>query len=95
MPTHDIMDNRNERRVLAARRRSKLHVYPDDWKGLPIVPLRMEGQMEIVKLVDAILGEFKRHGYPLPEAAAGRVAALEREIDERVAALYGVGRSTP
>jgi hypothetical protein len=50
----------------------------------------MEQQMEFVKLVDAILAEFQRHGYPLPSNAAKRVAELEREIDERVARLYGL-----
>jgi len=40
-------------------------------------------------LVDAILAEFERHGYPLPPEAAARVVALERGIDERVEDLYG------
>lgn len=73
------------------RRRSKIHVYPDDWKQLPIAPIPMEQQQEFVKLVDAILAEFERHGYPLPPDAAKRVAELEGEIDERVAGLYGLG----
>jgi hypothetical protein len=74
---------------LAARRRSKIHVYPDDWKQLPIAPIPMKEQMEFVRLVDAILVEFEKYGYPLPSDAAERVAELEREINKRVAALYG------
>jgi hypothetical protein len=75
---------------LASRRRSKRHIYPDDWKQLPIAPIPMEQQQEFVELVDAILAEFRRHGYPLPPEAAERVVELEREIDARVAELYGV-----
>lgn len=73
---------------LNRRRRSKIHIYPDDWKGLPIALIPMEQQMEFVKLVDAILAEFRQHGYPLPPDAAQRVEELEREIDERVSKLY-------
>jgi hypothetical protein len=73
---------------LAQRRRGKLDIYPDDWKQLPIAPIPLAEQQEIVRLVDAILGEFAAYGYPLPTASAARVAVLEREIDERVAVLY-------
>ncbi len=86
-----VMNSSFAKGWLAARRRSKISVYPDDWKQLPIAPIPMEQQMEFVKLVDAILTEFQQHGYPLPPDAAKRVAELEREIDERVAKLYGVG----
>lgn len=84
-----ILNSAFAREWLAARRRSRTHVYPDDWKGLPIVPLSEENQRHYVNLVDAILNEFSEHGYPLPGAAAVRVAEFEREIDERVAGLYG------
>jgi len=79
---------------LARRRRSKLHVYPDDWKQLPIAPISLEQQQAFVRLVDAILAEFEQHGYPLPPEAATRVAELEWEIDARVAELYGVENMT-
>jgi hypothetical protein len=85
-----IMNSAFAREWLARRRRHKLQLYPNDWKQLPIAPLSMDEQMEFVRLVDAILAEFERHGYPLPEEAAARVAELEREIDERVAELYGL-----
>ena len=83
-----VMNSTYAKDWLAARRRSKIHVYPDDWKQLPIAPISMEDQQQFVKLVDAILAEFKLHGYPLPPAAVESVAELEREIDEKVAALY-------
>jgi hypothetical protein len=75
---------------LARQRRSKTDIYPDDWKQLPIAPIPPEQQQVFVRLVDAILAEFAVHGYPLPAASAARVAGWEREIDERVAGLYGV-----
>jgi hypothetical protein len=83
-----VMNSAFARDWLAQRRRSKLHVYPDDWKQLPIAPIPLEEQQEFVRLVDAILAEFEQHGYPLPAEAATRVAELEWEIDARVAELY-------
>ncbi len=75
--------------MVRSTRRSKLDIYPDDWKELPIPHIPKTEQAEFVRLVDAILAEHKQYGHPLPLAAAGRVAALEREIDEKVTALYG------
>jgi adenine-specific DNA-methyltransferase len=85
-----IMNSTLAKRFVNARRRSKLDIYPDDWKLLPIAPISLDEQQSFVELVDAILGEFDKHGYPLPADAAARVTKIEREIDERVAALYGV-----
>ena len=85
-----IMNSAFARDWLARWRRSKTDIYPDDWKQLPIAPIPMEQQQVFVRLVDAILAEFAVHGYPLPAASAARVAGWEREIDERVAGLYGV-----
>jgi methylase of polypeptide subunit release factors len=84
-----IMNSTFTKGWLAAKRRSKVHVYPDDWKSLPIMPISVEQQMEFVKLVDAILAEFKRHGYSLTSTSAKKVMQLEKEIDERVGKLYG------
>ncbi|RLC63324.1 MAG: hypothetical protein DRI48_08575, partial [Chloroflexi bacterium] len=83
-----VMNSAFARRWLARRRRSKIHIYPNDWKQLPIAPISLEEQEEFVRLVDTILAEFERHGYPLPPQAAARVAELEQEIDERVNDLY-------
>jgi hypothetical protein len=83
-----VMNSTFAKEWLAKRRRSKLNIYPDDWKQLPIAPIPLEQQMEFVKLVDAILAEFAQHGYPLPPDAGRRVADLEREIDARVNRLY-------
>ena len=85
-----VMNSSFARDSLSKRRRSKMHIYPDDWKDLPIMPIPLGGQQEFVQLVDAILAEFAKHGHPLPPDSRQRVTAIEREIDERVAALYGL-----
>ena len=85
-----VMNSTFAKEWLAGRRRSKVHIYPDDWKQLPIAPLSMGQQREFVRWVDAILAEFEKHGYPLPPDSAARVAETERRIDARVAALYGL-----
>ncbi|MCX6844314.1 MAG: Eco57I restriction-modification methylase domain-containing protein [candidate division WOR-3 bacterium] len=85
-----VMNSTSAKDWLAARRRSKMHVYPDDWKQLPIAPIPKGEQQAFVKLVDAILAEFKKRGFPLPPASAARVAELEHQIDERVKGLYGL-----
>ncbi len=85
-----VMNSDFAKEFLNKRRRSKLDIYPDDWKQLPIAPIPLEQQQSFVQLVNAILAEFEKHGYPLPPDAARRVVELEREIDARVAGLYGV-----
>ncbi len=83
-----VMNSGFAKKWLAGGRRSKIHVYPDDWKKLPIVAIPAGHQRQIVSLVDAILSEFEDNGYPLPSAPAKRVADLELEIEKRVLALY-------
>lgn len=75
---------------LALKRRNRIHVYPDDWKPLPVAKISIGDQTEIVRLVDAILAEFRVHGCPLPPNASAEVSKLEREIDARVARLCGL-----
>jgi type I restriction-modification system DNA methylase subunit len=83
-----IMNSSFAKQFLKKIRQSKIDIYPDEWKRLPIAPIALEAQQPFVEKVDAILGEFKQHGYPLPPEAAGRVKALEDELDEMVARLY-------
>ena len=59
-------------------RKSKLDIYPDEWKQLPIAPISLEEQKDFVKLVDKILGEYDKHGYPLPETSAEKVREVGR-----------------
>src|SRR5690606_25787502 len=46
-----IMNSSFTREWLKGKRRSKMHVYRDDWKQLPIAPIPLEEQKEFVKLV--------------------------------------------
>jgi len=83
-----VMNSSFARAWIDTRRRSKIHVYPDDWKELPIVPASAEEQAAIVALVDGILTFYAKHGHPLSPQAQSRVRELEEQIDERVTKLY-------
>ena len=83
-----VMNSDFAKEWLDKRRRSRVHIYPDDWKKLPIVPISVEEQKEFVKLVDAILAEFKKHGYPLPLNSVLLVKQWEDEINKRVDEIY-------
>ncbi|WP_375467893.1 Eco57I restriction-modification methylase domain-containing protein [uncultured Nostoc sp.] len=85
-----VMNSTFARDWLATQRRSTRHIYPDDWKRLPIVTIPMQDQIEFVSFVDAILAELQQHSYPLPLNIAKKIMEWEKEIDERVAALYGL-----
>lgn len=69
---------------LKANRRSNIHLFPDDWKQLPIPDVSPEQQAPIVALVDKILTAKRAK----PDAD---VATLEAEVDRLVTALYGIG----
>jgi hypothetical protein len=68
---------------LRANRRSNIHLYPDDWKKLPIPDVDSTAQAPLIKLVDRILDVKKAD----PSADT---TALEREIDRIVYELYGL-----
>jgi methylase of polypeptide subunit release factors len=86
-----VMNSSYAREWLKGKRRSKMHIYPDDWKQLPIAPIPLEEQKPLVALVNNILREYEKHGYPLPPASTQKVSAWERELDEMVGRLYGAG----
>lgn len=79
---------------MVARRRSKIHVYPDDWKTLPIALVSAEEQAEVVALVDKILTLFEEHGYPLKGSAAEKLLDFEVQIDRKVADLHQIADVT-
>jgi adenine-specific DNA-methyltransferase len=83
-----IMNSSFAREWLKSKRRSKMHIYPDDWKQLPIAPISLEAQKEFVELVDKILAEYKEQGYPLPETSKEKVREWEGQLDTMVARLY-------
>lgn len=69
---------------LKANRRSNIHLFPDDWKQLPIPDVSPEQQDPVVAVVDKILTAKRAK----PDAD---VSALEAEADRLVTALYGIG----
>ena len=77
-----VMNSRSALEFLTAHRRSNIHLYPDDWKKLPIPDVEKRRQQAVVRLVDRLL------------AAKGKVADadisdLERQIDSLVRKYYG------
>ncbi|MEI8173503.1 MAG: Eco57I restriction-modification methylase domain-containing protein [Deltaproteobacteria bacterium] len=78
-----VMNSTVARDFLRANRRSNIHLYPDDWKKLPIPDVDSTAQAPLIKLVDRILDVKKAD----PSAVT---AALEGEIDRIVYELYGL-----
>ena len=78
-----VMNSTAARDFLRANRRSNLHLYPDDWKKLPVPDVTSKEQAPLVALVDQILS-VKRAD---PHADT---AVFENKIDQRVYALYGL-----
>ena len=78
-----VMNSTAARDFLRANRRSNIHLYPDDWKQLPIPDVSPEQQEPIIELVEQIL-DAKRTN---PNAD---VSKLENKIDQKVSELYGI-----
>lgn len=78
-----VMNSSVARDFLRANRRSNIHLYPDDWKKLPIPDVPPERQQPLVALVDRILAAKSAD-------PAADVSALEAEIDRLVYDLYGL-----
>ena len=78
-----IMNSAAARDFLRANRRSNIHLYPDDWKKLPIPDTSPELQEPIADLVSRILAAKRAD-------TNADVAELELQIDEAVYKLYGL-----
>ena len=78
-----VMNSATAHDFLRANRRSNIHLYPDDWKKLPIPDVPLEQQEPIIELVDQILAAKRTN----PDAD---VSELENEIDRKVSDLYGI-----
>jgi len=78
-----VMNSRVAHSFLRANRRSNIHLYPDDWKKLPIPDVPETDQRPVVSLVDRILTAKKAN----PTAD---VSALESELDQLIYKLYGL-----
>ena len=68
---------------LRTNRRSNIHLYPDDWKKLPIPDVTAWQQEPIIELVDQILNAKRAN----PAVDTGE---QEAEIDQLVYGLYGL-----
>ena len=78
-----VMNSSVARNFLRANRRSNIHLYPDDWKKLPIPDVTRGQQAPIVELVNQILKAKAAD----PSADTGE---MEAEIDRLVYGLYGL-----
>ena len=78
-----VMNSTAARDFLRANRRSNIHLYPDDWKKLPIPDVTLGQQVPIIELVDQIL-EIRRAD-PLADTDE-----QEAEIDRLIYELYGL-----
>jgi adenine-specific DNA-methyltransferase len=77
------MNSNFARDFLRANRRSNIHLYPDDWKKLPIPDVSASQQAPIVELVNQILAAKRLN-------LAADVKAIEGQIDALVNELYGL-----
>jgi adenine-specific DNA-methyltransferase len=78
-----VMNSGTARDFLRANRRSNIHLYPDDWKKIPIPNVSAEQQQPIINLVDQILALKSAN-------ATADVSEFEKRIDACVAMLYGL-----
>lgn len=77
-----VMNSRSALEFLTAHRRSNVHLYPDDWKKLPIPDVPKNRQQQVVRLVDKILDAKARD-------AQADLESLEDRIDHIVRDHYG------
>ena len=77
-----VMNSRSALEFLTAHRRSNIHLYPDDWKKLPIPAVPKRQQQPVVRLVDKILAA-------LHDDANADVSSFEHQIDKVARQHYG------
>jgi hypothetical protein len=86
-----VMNSDSARDFLRANRRSNIHLYPDDWKKLPIPDVPAEQQQPVVQVVDLILA-FHRYFHARPGHRTARdtvlLEFLENLNDALVRELY-------
>ena len=77
-----IMNSTAAQDFLRAHRRSNIHLYPDDWKKLPVPDISLDAQRPVVDLIESVLTAKRAN----PDAD---VTSAERKLDGIVQALYG------
>ena len=80
-----VMNSSLANNFLRANRRSNIHLYPDDWKNLPIAEAKPIQQTIIAALVDYVL--FLT-AYPLEDTNKLVISYFEQIIDSLVYELY-------
>jgi len=83
-----IMNSRFAQAWLQGKRRSRIHIYPDDWKALPIPNASSDHQQALVELVDDATSLHKQHGVQLLGEALAKSLSIQSQINERVNTLY-------
>jgi len=76
-----VMNSTAAHNYLRANRRSNIHLYPNDWKQLPVPVVTSKLQAPVIELVDKIIAAM--HIDP-----TAQITRLEAEADVRVAHLY-------
>ena len=70
-----VMNSSSARAFLRAHRRSNIHLYPDDWKKMPIPDASQDEQRPVAQVVDLILA-LKNYFHARPAAHAARNTVL-------------------
>lgn len=76
-----VMNSSAARDYLRHNRRSNIHLYPNDWKQLPIPVVSDAQQQKVAQIVDEILGKVKVNA---------NISDLEDRLDAVVNELYGL-----
>ena len=78
-----IMASAPARKILDAQRRSNMHIYPDDWKNLPIPDVSAEEQKPIIELVRKMTAAKRAN-------PAADISKWQSSLNKKAAALYGI-----
>lgn len=81
-----IMNSSFAYNFLRSNRRSNIHLYPDDWKTLPIAIATKEQQSKITILVDQVIDAKKLN-------IEADTNILENQIDKLVLEIYGLSKA--
>ena len=78
-----IMTSETARKFLDANRRSNMHLFPDDWKNLPIPDISAEEQKPIIQLVRQIIATKS-------EDPTADTSTPQNQLNQKTKTLYGI-----
>ena len=81
-----IMTSETARKFLDANRRSNMHLFPDDWKNLPIPDISAEEQKPIIQLVRQIIATKS-------EDPTADTSTPQNQLNQKTKTLYGITES--